>query len=715
VDAALFSPRWYRVAGLRPRLRGHVELQRQLQRGVAWFVLIDAATERSQRINRVAYQFVGRCDGRLTVQQVWDELLAALPDEAPAQDEVVQLLIQLHDRGLIQFDVAPDIETLFRAQDRQQQAARRGGVNPLAFRISLGDPSRLLARFDALLPLLWSGAAFGVWLALVLTAGLAALLHAGELTAAAHQVLGSPRHLFMTWLVYPLVKLVHELAHGLAVRRWGGTVRKAGVTLFMLTPVPFVDASAAEGFRLRHQRAVVSGAGIAAELLLAALATAVWLAVQPGMLRDLAFVVMFIGGVSTVLANGNPLMRFDGYFFCCDALDLRNLATRSAGWWMHRIGSSLLGRDLAGVDVLPGERLWLIAYAPLAGCYRLALSAGIALWLGHYSALLGAATGLAMLYGQVVQPVAAAWRSARQQQRSDAEQARLPRRVAFAAVLAVGAITLVPLPFHTEAEGVVWLPEQAQIRVGADGFIRRLAAADGQRVHAGDLLVTLEDDRLGAERATHLAEAAELEAQLYDAQSNDPQRAPALRERLAFARAESARTEQRIADLEIRAGVDGVLVLPHARDLDGGFRKRGDVLGYVLTADAPIVRVALPQQDAALVRGDHASVEVRLAEERGQSVHDGSIRQDMPQAVDRLPSAALGDRAGGRLATDADDKDGVKPASAVVLMDVAVSAPPAARVGARALVRFGHAWTPLAGQWLRRVQQVLLQRFNPAG
>jgi putative peptide zinc metalloprotease protein len=711
MDGSLFSPLWYRVAGLRPRLRGHVELKRQLQRGVAWFVLIDGATERTQRINRVAYQFVGRCDGRLTVQQVWDELLAALPDEAPTQNEVVQLLVQLHDRGLIQFDVAPDIEALFRTQDRQP----RGGVNPLAFRISLGDPSRLLARCDALAPLLFSGAAFGVWLAIVLAAGLAALLHAPELAAAGHQVLGSPRHLFMTWLAYPVVKLVHELAHGLAVRRWGGSVRQVGVTLFLLTPVPFVNASAAEGFRHRHQRAVVSGAGIAAELLLAAVATSVWLAVEPGLLRDLAFIVMFIGGASTVLANGNPLMRFDGYYFCCDLLDLRNLATRSGRWWLHRLGARLLGRDMAGgIDVLPGERVWLIVYAPLAWGYRLALSTGIALWLGHYSALLGVGIGMAMLYGQFVQPLAAAWRGARQQRRSDADHGRLRRRAVIAAALTLGAVTLVPLPFHTVAQGVVWLPEQAQIRVGADGFVRRLAAADGQRVQAGDLILTLEDDRLGAERAAHLADAAELEAQLFDAQSNDPQRAPALRERLAYAQAEAARTEQRIAALEIRSQVAGVLVLPHADDLDGGFRKKGDVLGYVLTGEPLTVRVALPQQDAALVRGDHAAIEVRLAEEHGLPEHAGTIRLDMPQAVERLPSAALGDRGGGRLATDADDKEGLKPASAVVLMDVALKAPPAVRIGGRALVRFDHGWTPLAGQCLRRVRQLVLQHFNPA-
>ena len=89
MEKSLFSPRWYRVQALRPRLRNHVTLKRQHQRGVPWFVLIEPGSERVQRLNLAAYQFVGRCEGRLTVQQIWDELLAAQPEGAMTQDEVV--------------------------------------------------------------------------------------------------------------------------------------------------------------------------------------------------------------------------------------------------------------------------------------------------------------------------------------------------------------------------------------------------------------------------------------------------------------------------------------------------------------------------------------------------------------------------------------------------------------------------------------------------
>ncbi|CAN5827441.1 hypothetical protein BH11PSE8_BH11PSE8_11670 [soil metagenome] len=714
MEKSLFSPRWYRVQALRPLLRNHVVAKRQYQRGVPWFMLIEPGGERVQRLNHAAYQFVGRCDGRLTVQQIWDELFATRPEEAMTQDEVLQLLVQLYDRGLIQCDVAPDVESIFRAQATQKRRYRQQGINPLAFRLSLGDPSRLLERFARLAPLLFSNGALVLWCIAVMTALVAAAMHWSELMPYAHKTLASPRYLFMTWLMYPVIKSVHELAHGLAVRRWGGQVRQAGVTLFMLSPVPFVNASAADGFRHRYQRAMVSAAGIMAELAMAAMALAVWLAVQPGLARDLAFIVMLIGGMSTLLTNGNPLMRFDGYYFFSDILDLRNLATRSGRWWQNELSRRLLGVTLPdGVEPLPGERAWLIAYAPLSWAYRLGLSIAIAMFIGGISTILGVLTGALMLFSVLVAPLRSLWGSVRRGAKSDAERTRASWRGGLVATAGITLAAVVPMPFSTLAEGVVWLPERAQIRVETEGFVASFAAHDGQRVKAGELLLTLQDEMLEAQRTGYVSEATELEVMRYESMSADPQRTPAIEQKLGFARAEIARIEQKQSQLEIRAQADGVVVMPHQAELLGSFHKKGDSLGHLLTDDPLTVRVALPQQDATLVRTQAGAIVVRLAED-GHADRSARIRQDLTGAVERLPSAALGDRSGGRIATNGDDKDGLAPRSPVVLMDLSLAGGGSGeRLGGRALVRFDHGWLPLGAQLLRKLQQQVLARFNP--
>lgn len=184
--------------------------------------------------------------------------------------------------------------------------------------------------------------------------------------------------MLLAWLLYPLIKLVHETSHGLAVQRWGGAVREAGASLLVLMPVPYVNASAANAFRHRYQRALVSAAGVMSELALAALAMLAWQWLQPSLARDVALLVMVTGLMSTLLVNGNPLLRFDGYYLLCDALDLRNLASRSARWWAEFAARRLLGAaSEAPLEPLPGERPWLVAYAPLSLAYRVVLSVGI--------------------------------------------------------------------------------------------------------------------------------------------------------------------------------------------------------------------------------------------------------------------------------------------------------------------------------------------------
>ncbi|MDX9706673.1 MAG: peptidase M50, partial [Azospira sp.] len=95
MTAPATSSQWYRVAQLHPRLRGHVSVQRQIHRGEVWHLLSDGLRGRSHRLNRSAYAFIGRCDGRRTTQQVWESLLETHPDEAPTQEEGISLLVQL--------------------------------------------------------------------------------------------------------------------------------------------------------------------------------------------------------------------------------------------------------------------------------------------------------------------------------------------------------------------------------------------------------------------------------------------------------------------------------------------------------------------------------------------------------------------------------------------------------------------------------------------
>lgn len=271
---ALFSARWYRVAGLKPRLSAQLQLRRQRLRGENWYVLADPLRGRSVRLNAAAYAIAGRLDGRRSVQQLWDRSLQHAPDAA-TQDEVIDLLAQLREAALVQFDRAADFDLLLPHLD--QVARPRGGNSLLAWRLPLGNPSALLRHLQPLERVLFSRMALLVWAAALVLLLVLLLQHAPSLWAHGRLWLDTPRFALLAVLLYVPIKLLHELAHGLAVLRWGGQVRQAGVTLMLLLPVPFVDASAASAFVARRHRIAVSAAGIMAELALAALALPLWL------------------------------------------------------------------------------------------------------------------------------------------------------------------------------------------------------------------------------------------------------------------------------------------------------------------------------------------------------------------------------------------------------------------------------------------------------
>lgn len=717
MSGTLFSARWHQISNLRPQLRPQVQLRRQQQRGEVWYLLQDMATVETRRINRSAWSFIGRLDGRRSLDEVWQDLLREAPDDVPTQDEVLTLMVQLADRRLVQFDASGDIESMFQRRREQNRQRRMARVNPLAFRLPLGNPTRILAALDGVGRRLFSPVGAMLWLALLLAAGLTAFEQSSRLAAHARELMSSARWPLLAFALYPCIKLLHELAHGLAIQRWGGKVRETGVILLCLLPVPYVNASAAEAFRARWQRALVSAAGILAELALAAVALLIWVWLQPGMVRDAALVTILTGALSTLLVNGNPLMRYDGYYVLCDLFDLRNLAPRSTRWWGGLAARRLLGapsqRGGDPVEPMPGERAWLIGYAPLAWLYRLVLSLAIVLWAGAWSLWFGLALGLWILCAVLVLPLAKLVRMTWHLIEGSPRPSLMGLR-ALATVLVVGLVFTVPLPFSTLAQGVVWLPEQARIRAGTDGFITEIAVSNGQLVRAGDLLLRLEDSELTFERTRLEADQVDTETRLYRAMLTEPQDVPGLREELAYVEAELHRVGERQQALAIRAGVDGIVVLPDAQDLPGQFRARGDLLGHIETDAALLVRVALPQDDAALIRERSGPIEVRLAQAVADA-HPARLQRDLPAAVDQLPSPALGDLAGGRIITDPADPDGLKTRQPVVMVDLQADDVRSPWVGSLVAVRFDHGFLSLSGQLLRQVRQLVLERFDALG
>ena len=267
--APLLSPDWYRVSFLRPRLRAGVRVTRQIVRGQPWQVVTDPMSGQHHRFNMMAWQLVASCDGRRTLDEVWSALVDAAGDEAPTQAEAIEIFGRAFGGHLLLGDIPPDAAAVVRVNSRARGKRRREAINPLAFRMPLWDPDAFLQRHLARVSWVFAPGVLRLLAALILLSTGAFVVQAGDFAIDAQRLVSDARGLLLLWLAYPFVKALHELAHAFAVKHYGGEVHSIGLTLLFLTPVPFVDASASAAFGSKHQRALVAGAGIAVEMLLA--------------------------------------------------------------------------------------------------------------------------------------------------------------------------------------------------------------------------------------------------------------------------------------------------------------------------------------------------------------------------------------------------------------------------------------------------------------
>ena len=712
MDAPLHSSQWFRVAGLRPRLDEQACVQRMAVRGEVWQVLSRTDGRRSQRLNATAWVTIGRCDGRHTLQRLWEITLTELRDDTPTQDELLGILARLHAAGLMSFDRAPDFGPSAPAIDRVDDSAPRQSL--LAWRFPLGCPDDGLRRLAGSLGGLFTPWALLLWASGVLGALIAAWPQAAALSVQLHELMASPRGLAWAWLVYPVMKGLHEVAHGLAIRHWGARVPQWGVTLLMGTPVPYVDASASAALPSRWQRAAVAAAGIVVELALVAIGLAVALAVQPGGLRDLALVVVAIGGLSSLLVNANPLLRFDGYHLLCDLADLPNLAPRSAAFWLHRLRTRVLRLPgESAVVPLPGETPWLWAHAPAALAMRWSVALGVVTWLASVSAVLG--VGAVLLFGWTLvgQPLRALGRWLTGWSLNSDERRRAAWSVAAVAVLGLGPLVAVPVPDAALAQGVLWPPEDAQVRTQTAGFVEQVLVTDGQTVPPGQPLLQLQSPTLQAERERLASRVEALRAERFQALRLDKAQLVSTDHALDAAEAELARTEAQLDGLTVRAKVGGRVHLAGASDLPGRWLVRGALLGHLDTGEPALVKVVVAQAQAAVVTAHRGPVEVWLVGADTPPLR-GALVGTPSGGGAPLPSAALGERHGGGIVTDPADPQGLKPAQPVLQADVRLERATGERIGARAWVRFEQGRSPLVWQAVRSLQQQWLHHLDPA-
>jgi len=711
---SLFSPSWYRVAELKPRLRGHAQVRRHDYRGEVWYVMQDQTKGRFYRFPPSVYQLLGRMDGEHTVQELWEDAVEQLGDDGPTQTEVVQLMSQLHSADMIVCDVPPDTAELLRRSRKLERSRRLQTLrSPLAVRVPLFDPDRFLAATLPLVRPFVSPLGAVLWLAVVGTAAVLAVSHWTDLTSNAVDRVLTAQNLLLIWVMFPVVKALHEMGHGWLLKAWGAECHEMGIMILVLTPVPYVDASTASAFREKYRRAMVGAAGILVELLLASVALFFWVSLEPGIMRTLAWNTLLIGSVSSIIFNANPLLRFDGYYILSDLLEVPNLAQRGMTYCGYLAKKHLLRMKKAQPPYVgPGERFWFVLYTLSSFVYRAFVYTAIALFIAGKFFIIGLLLAIWAIGTMVLLPIG---KGVSFLVSSPQLRENRPRALALSAAatgLVAALLFVIPFPYATRTEGVVWVPEESLVRAGTDGFVQQVLVQPGERVTRGQPLVTCQDPLLESQAAVLRARLAELESRRDWALTLDQVQARILLEEIDGVRKELARAEERRSALLIHSPMDGVFLMPRAQDMPDRHLKQGDLIAYVADVERPVVRAVVPQSRVDLVRASTRGVRVRLTE-RLDDILAAEVIREVPGAVERLPSTILGSAGGGEIAVNPTDKGQTQTMERLFQFDLRLGGRlDEVFFGSRAYVRFDHGTSPIGWQLYRSARQLFLKRFS---
>ena len=409
---------------------------------------------------------------------------------------------------------------------------------------------------------IFGASGFALWLVVTAIGALIGAMHWQELTADITDRLLSMENLAVAWAVYPAIKVAHEMMHALALRHYGGEVRRMGIIVVAFVPVPYVDASASVTFTNRNWRHAGRGRGRAHR--------AVPLRVRADRLdagRSRAcsapfkrYNVFLITGLSTLLFNGNPLQRYDGYYILTDLIGIPGLGTRSAQKMSYLARRYLLADANAKPPrATPSENVWFWLYGPASFIYRTGLMISIALYVQSQYPAIGIALIAWTAIGMTIGPATAIATAVRAPQ-PGARTRSLSRLSLIAGVLGL-LLFVVPAPSGAVVYGTVWLPDESNARARAAGKIAAILVKPDQPVSEGDPLVELVNADVDKRVSVAEAKLREMQASYTQAIARDRVQAAILSDKVQQAADELEQAQTVRRGLLVRSPAGGKLVL----------------------------------------------------------------------------------------------------------------------------------------------------------
>ena len=656
---------------LKLRARRDLVCNRQTYLGRNYWVVKDPLTLEFYRFEEEEYSILQLLNGTRSPAEIRRQFEQQFAPQQLALPELQVLVSRLYRQSLVVADAAEQGEQLLQREQQRQSTRRRAAwTNILCVRFPGVNPDRFLTWLNARCG--WMFSRPGAIAALLLVVS-ALLLIAAQFDVFLNRLPGF--HAFFAgenWILLALVlagtKVLHELGHGMACKRFGGECHDMGFMLLVLTPCLYCNVSDSWMVRSKWGRAAIGAAGMYVEVVLASICTFLWWFSDVGLLHYLCLDIMFVCSVSTLLFNANPLLRYDGYFILSDVLEIPNLRQKSGALVQRMLGKWCLGIEPNADPFLPHRRRWLFAgYAVAATIYRWFIVFSILWFLYHLMEpyglkSLGQLMTIVVLYGLVAMPL-------RQFARFLSTAGRVRQLKTFRLLASAGlsagllaALVLVPLPHRVRCDFQLQTRDATTVYVDVPGQLVEIHVQPGQAVRAGQILAVLENEeitmaltQLRGQRDHLVAKLEALQLQSYD-QEEALLEMSSVSESIASLDRRIGRRSQDLERLTIRASCDGhvfaVADRPRSQQPETlptwtGHPLEPRNLSAQLDEGTPLCQIGCPDRLEAILAIDESTI---------QAVRSG-------QSVELFPDQLRGQKLNGQVAQIAQTNRRVTAAS----------------------------------------------------
>lgn len=710
-----FHESWYRIANQKISLRVGVRVQRQFYRDKKWYILQDSFSNQYFRIEPHTYDFIINLSGGKTVEEVWKEHIDRSPETAPGQGEVIELLAQLYNANLLQYNVPPDSEKLFLRYDKKKQRIIKSNLfNIMFLKIPLFDPESFLQKISKLIEKTISPLSAAIWMIFGIIALKTVIENFPELQKQSEGIL-SPSNLFLLYISMALIKTLHEFGHAFAIKRFGGEVHTMGIMFLMLNPLPYVDASAAWGFQSKWKRILSAAAGMIFELFIAFICIIIWANTGQGLVHSISYNIIFIASVSTLIFNLNPLIRFDGYYILSDLLDMPNLHQQAKKHLIFLAEKYLFKcPDCYTPAQTKREFAILTTFGILSNIYRITIFFSIVLFVADRFLLAGIIMAIVIIALWILRPLYTYLVYITTSPRLNHNRNRAFLITLIGVTITITLFFAIPFPYSFKAPGVVQATNYAICAVNTGGSLKKILKESGSIVQKDEPLVQLENRELDIKIEEAKANLLEAEIHYLNALQNAQSDLNPLDSRRKFFKQRVDQLNDDKISLVVRASSTGLWVAPFLNDKTGMFLNRGTELGQIMQNEGYTFISVISQNDIAqLFDKKVKDSKIRLAGQANITIPVLSQKR-IPFEQHTLPSSALGFAGGGDIATEQSDANGLKTVEPFYEVQAEIDTTTKAKLlhGHTGQIKFIMTPTPLSIQLWLKIRQLVQKRYK---